>query len=523
MMIPLTIDNQKVQVPAGATLLDAARSLGIHIPTLCFAAGYKPSTSCMVCVVRVEGFKSLVPACGTRAVGNMVVTTCDDGIKKARKTAIELLLSDHVGDCVGPCERGCPANMNIPLMIRQIAAGKFEDAIRTVKKDIPLPAVLGRICPAPCEKVCRRAQADGAVSIRLLKRFVADVDLQSDNPYRPECLQSIGKKVAIVGAGPCGLSAGYYLRQAGIECTIFDDHEYPGGSLRYGSIDQNILPLEVVEKEIDPIMSLGIIFKGNIRVTQGVSMEELKRRYDAILLAVGELSDGQAEKIGIETKDNKIQVTRPEYYTSRNAVFAAGGCIGSRNLMIRAVADGKEAANAIQSYVLGQENSVNRQYNHPMGRLEKQELELFLKQSSNFGRIEPNSEILGLTAGQAQDESRRCLHCDCRKADSCQLRDAATGLAARRNVWPNQRKLFEQITACEKIIFEPGKCIKCGLCVQTSKNAGEQIGLSFEGRGFEMKIVAPLEKTLTEGLQKVSMDCVKICPTGALSLNEMIE
>ena len=242
-MIPLTVDNQKVQVQEGTTLLEVAQQLGIHVPTLCFAKGYKPSTSCMVCVVRVEGLKSLVPACGTRAAEGMVVTTCDDKIQQARKTAIELLLSDHVGDCVGPCERGCPADMNIPKMIRQIAAGKFEEAIQTVKKDIPLPAVLGRICSAPCEKVCRRAQADSAVSICLLKRFVADWDLASEHPYQPVCRTDTGKKVAIVGAGPCGLSAAYYLRLAGIACTVLDDHQHPGGTLRYGNLDRQQLPL----------------------------------------------------------------------------------------------------------------------------------------------------------------------------------------------------------------------------------------------------------------------------------------
>ena len=521
-MITLTIDNQKIQVPAGTTILDAAGQLGIYIPTMCFAKGYNPSTSCMVCVVRVEGFKALVPACGTPVAGNMVVTTSSDEIQKARKTAIELLLSDHVGDCVGPCERGCPANMNIPLMIRQIAAGQFKDAIRTIKNDIPFPAVLGRICPAPCEKVCRREQADGAVSICLLKRFVADLDLQSENPYQPTCRQAIGKKIAIVGGGPCGLSAAYYLKRAGIDCVVFDHHENPGGSLCYGDIDRSILPLEVVEKEIAQIMKIGVEFQGNIQVGRDVSMDQLQKQYDAILLAVGELDRGMSDSYDIETKDNKIKVVRPEYATSRRAVFAAGGCVGSRNLMIRSVADGKEAANAIQSCLSGQA-LVKKEYNHQMGRLEEQEMKLFLKQTPGHERIEPKSQLEGLDEAEAQSESLRCLHCDCRKAENCKLRDLATDVGARRNVWQSQRRVFEQITGHEKIIFEMGKCIKCGLCIQTAQQAGEQFGLSFEGRGFETKVVVPLEKSFSEGLQKVSAECVTICPTGALSLNTLIK
>ena len=521
-MITLTIDNQKIQVPAGTTILNAARHLGIYIPTLCFAEGYKPSASCMVCVVQVEGFKSLMPACGTCVAENMVVVTLGDQIQKARKTAIELLLSEHVGDCIGPCTRGCPANMNIPLMIRQIARGEFRDAIQTVKKDIPFPAVLGRICSAPCEKVCRRKQADGAVSICLLKRFVADVDLESDKPYRPACRQTTGKKVAIVGAGPCGLSAAYYLKQAGIDCVVIDCHDKPGGSLRYGDVDRKVLPLEVVEMETEQIIGLGVEFRGNIQVGRTVSMNELKSQFDAVLLAVGKLNISDASNLEIETKDGKLQVDRLDYSTLQKGTFAAGGCIRSGNLCIRAVADGKEAAMAIQSHLLGRK-ALKKEYCHQMGRLDEQEMKIFLKQAASQRRIEPKSQLEGLTEVEARNESLRCLHCDCRKSDNCKLRDLAIDVGARRNVWQIQRNIFEQMAGHEKVIFEPGKCIKCGLCIQTVKKAGEPIGLSFEGRGFDMKVVVPFEKALAEGLVNVYRECVKTCPTGALSLKDMIE
>ncbi len=514
-MITLTIDNQTIQVPEGTTLLEAASRLGIHIPTLCFADGFKPATSCMVCVVRVDGFKALVPACGTKAAEGMVVTTCDEGIQKARRTAIELLLSDHVGDCVGPCRRGCPTGMDIPLMIRQIAAGRFAEAIKTVKTDIPLPAVLGRICSAPCEKICRRAQADGAVSICLLKRFVADADLAAETPYRPVCEPDTGKRVAIIGAGPCGLSAAYYLRQAGIDCTLFDAHEHPGGSLRYGDVDPQQLPPHVLEQEVDRILSLGIAFQPKSRVTPK-SFEQMRRDYDAVLLAVGETG----EAFGAAAKDGKLQVTRPEYATSLEAVFAAGRCTRSACLCVRAVADGKEAAGAILAYLPGGEKMAPKPYDHRMGRLEAEEISLFLKQASNQERMVPESPIDGFTAQQARLEALRCLHCDCRKADNCRLREAATLLQARQNAWPGSAVGFEQLTACGGLIYEPAKCIKCGLCVQMTHNAGESVGLAFEGRGFKMRIAASLQQSLDAALHKAAQACITLCPTGALSWNE---
>ncbi|MHC4302728.1 MAG: 2Fe-2S iron-sulfur cluster-binding protein [Planctomycetota bacterium] len=213
----VVIDNHAVEVPSGSTILDAADKSGIQIPTMCFLKGHRPLTSCMICVVRVEGLAKLVPACGTIAEDGMRVESNSDEVKQARRAALELMLSEHVGDCMGPCQVTCPAQMNIPLMIRQIAAGKLGEAIETVKKDIALPAVLGRICPAPCERTCRRAQADSAVSICLLKRYVADVDLASEESYMPARQPKQNKRVAIVGAGPAGLAAAYYLLKDGLQ------------------------------------------------------------------------------------------------------------------------------------------------------------------------------------------------------------------------------------------------------------------------------------------------------------------
>lgn len=503
-MITFKIDNLEVCAPEGSTILDAAENAGIYIPTLCYLKKYKPSASCMVCVVRIEGMKHLVPACGTRIAENMHVTTCDDQIQKARSAAIELLLSDHIGDCMGPCTVGCPAKMDIPLMIRQIAGSDFVGAIQTVKKDIPLPAILGRICSAPCEKVCRRKQVDDTVSICLLKRFVADLDLNSVAPYKPECTPDTGKKVAIVGSGPAGLSAAYYLQQAGISCSIYDEHAQIGGALRYGDIDHSVLPVEVVDKEVRQIIALGVIFFGNTCVDREISMEELKGRYDAVLLATG-------------SKETKIKVERPKYMTSDWGVFAAGECIGSRNLWIRAVADGKEAALSIKSFLLGQDIQKTP-YNHRIGRIEPGQMDIFMKNAAKTARMKPQTANAGLNVDQAQQEALRCLHCDCRKADICRLRDLATELNAHQKTWRGEQKLFRQITEHEQIVFEPGKCIQCGLCIQAAQSEGEPMGLSFQGRGFDEEITVPLNKSFIDGLTKSAKKCIEVCPTGALAL-----
>ena len=156
-MPKLKIDHREVEVPPGATVLDAARALGIDIPTLCFRDGCEAATSCLVCLVKIAEHRRLVPACATAAAEGMEVESETAEVRQFRRSALELLLSDHLGDCLAPCWFTCPAHMDIPQMLRQVAAGQLHEAIATVKRDIALPAVLGRICPAPCEKSCRRS------------------------------------------------------------------------------------------------------------------------------------------------------------------------------------------------------------------------------------------------------------------------------------------------------------------------------------------------------------------------------
>ena len=519
-MPKLFVDNREVQVDNGATILDAATKLGIEIPTMCFMKGYEPSTSCMICVVKVNDRPSLVPACGTLAEEGMRIDTVCEQVQQARKTALELLLSDHVGDCLGPCHVICPAQMNIPRMIRQIAAGKLRDAIITVKNDIALPAVLGRICPAPCERGCRRAAIDEAVSICLLKRYVADVDLQSASPYLPHCKSSIGKKVAIVGAGPAGLAAAYYLQQAGLTCTVFDDHDKPGGMLQYG-VPEEKLPRDVLDKEIAVITQLGVEFKGGTRIGDKLSLEQLSKDYDAVFVAVG----ADAEPLGLKTGPNGIAVDNQTYQTNVPNVFAGGDAVRQRKLTVRAVADGKEAAISMTQYLSGQPmTGPAKPFNTRIGKIRDDEKETFAACASRSGRAAISQDGDGFTNEQARDEAARCLHCDCRKADHCKLRQCSQAYGARPSRFKNERRSFilrkesqGQRTRHAGVIYEPGKCIDCGLCIQTAAKAGEELGLAFVGRGFDVRVEVPFDRSIAEGLKRSAAQCVAACPTGALA------
>jgi len=521
-MPKLVIDNREVEVDKGATILDASEKLGIEIPTMCFLKGHKASTSCMLCVVKVDGLSGLTPACGTIAEDGMQVQSNSEEVRQARRMALELLLSDHLGDCMGPCQVACPARMNIPLMIRQIAAGKFHDAIITIKKDIALPAVLGRICPAPCERVCRRAVFDEAVSICLLKRYVADVDLQSESPYLPVCRPGQDKRVAIIGAGPAGLAAAYYLQQDGFNCTIFDEHEKPGGMLRY-AVSQKQLPSDVLDKEIALIEKLGAKFQGKTRIGTNLSMEDLRRDFDAVFVATGVLKPGDAECLGLETGPNGISINNDTCETNLPGVFAGGDAVRKRKLTVRAVADGKEAAVSITQYLSGQRvTGATKPFNTHIGKLNDGEIESFMAGVNKTPRIKLSKKDSGFTDGQAFEEATRCLHCDCRKTESCKLRQYAQEYQARPGRYKGQRRAFIQELQHPDVIYEPGKCIDCGLCIQIASDAGEKLGLTFIGRGFDVRVAVPFNRSIADGLKHTAKKCVEACTTGALAFKDKV-
>jgi formate dehydrogenase major subunit len=286
--IKLTIDGTELEVAAGTTLLHAAQGLGKDIPTLCHDELLKPFASCYLCVVEVEGRANLLPSCSTEAVAGMKVRTDTPRVRDARKTCLELLMSDHLGDCLAPCRDTCPGGLNIPGFIKYLNEGKYREAIQVIKDRLAMPSMLGRVCPRPCEESCRRTYVDKeAVAICDLKRFAADQDREAEGgPYLPERAAPTGKKVAIVGAGPAGIAAAYYLRQWGHDCIIYDAHEKAGGMVRYG-IPSYRLPREVLEQEIACAERLGAQVRCGVKVGRDVTLEQLRQDHDAVFLGIG--------------------------------------------------------------------------------------------------------------------------------------------------------------------------------------------------------------------------------------------
>ncbi len=673
-MVTLTIDNRPVTVEPGTTVLEAARRLGIRIPTLCHVPGLEPVSSCFLCTVQIEGRRNFSPACAMPVSEGMAVTTGSEDVRNARRMALELLLSDHAGDCVAPCAAKCPAGLDIPGFVYQIARGDTSRAMEVISERLALPGALGRICPRLCEQECRRRDHDQGLAIGALHRYATDRDRGS---HRPACARPSGKSVAIVGAGPAGLSAAFYLLQKGHRCTLFDAKPAAGGMLRYG-IPAHRLPKDALDMEIDAIRKLGAEFRFGSRWGVDFTITELRREHDAVFLAIGaqraeklrcegeelalsgiellervatggrpslgenvivigggntamdcaraavrlgarnvrvlyrrtqrempclmsEAEEAQAEGVEIEflvaplrvdrNGDGKLSLTcrrmelgepdasgrrRPvpiagsEFViecstviaaigqtvdrsvaereglkmtswgiaadpqtlsTSRPGVFAGGDAVLGADLAVRAVAAGRMAAASIDQFLRGEAAGGAPMRNvsamRPIDDAERAEIFRDIEKAARVRmpeidrqrRLTCFDEVeTGLPDADAEREARRCMSCGCRKSDCCGVRALATEYGADPYRFAGARRRFAQDLSHPEIIYEPGKCIQCDACVRVAVQAGEPLGLSIVGRGFDVAVGVPFGRPLSEGLRTVARRSAEVCPTGALAL-----
>ena len=297
----IKIDDKICTAAKGQTILEVARANAIEIPTLCHHPLVKTYGACGVCLVEDENSPKLYRACATEANEKMVLHTGGQRAEDARRLALELLFSDHRGDCRPPCTLACPGQTDCQVYTGLIASGKFKEALRVIKQVIPIPAAIGRVCPHPCEEACRRQLVEEPIAIAELKAFAADADLSSADPYIEEAAPATGKKITVIGAGPGGLTAAYFLALKGHSVEIIEAMPKAGGMLRYG-IPQYRLPKEILDQEIANIARLGVTFRYDTKVGKDVSFEDLRAHSDAVYVAIGAWQSAPLRCPGEETR-----------------------------------------------------------------------------------------------------------------------------------------------------------------------------------------------------------------------------
>ncbi len=505
------INSHKVEIKKPRTILQVAEELNIEIPTLCHFDGLPHQTSCMVCVVQEMHSGKLWPACATVLEEGMEIETGNAFVRQARKDALTLLMGEHTGDCEGPCRIACPAGMDIPQMLRHIQEENWSSAIQVIKAHIPIPATLGRICPAPCEKVCRLGKMAEPVAICDMKRLAADKDLESEIPFLPRVAPSTGKSIGIIGAGPCGLSAAYYLRIKGHRVHIYDKKVIAGGLLRIEELSDK-LPEDILDQEIDSLQQIGVDFKLNSPVDKG-HYSKLKFFYDAILIATGMVSNHGEINIPVPMEKENIIVHPDSYQIEDSKVFAAGGAIRTMQMAVMAVGHGYGVAESIHQFLSGR--AVIGPFVEYNSRLKKVEPEDMIHLQASFQKQNHKERL-----DDPLKESGRCLHCDCLSKDDCQLRNLATELGIQNSqVQSGERSPVQIDEEHGKIVFESGKCIRCGICVEMAKE-NQSPELTFINRGDAVQVTVPFKDNVLDLSDELAVRVAEACPTGAFSLKK---
>jgi NADPH-dependent glutamate synthase beta subunit-like oxidoreductase/formate hydrogenlyase subunit 6/NADH:ubiquinone oxidoreductase subunit I/ferredoxin len=336
--IRIEVDGRVVEGLDGQTILEVCRDNGIEIPTLCYEPKLPGFGACRMCVVDVEGEEHPPISCSRFAENGMVVQTQTEEIRRLRRTNLELIFSDHNAYCLPPCQNKCPSHIDIPGFLKQNAEGNFRESTRIFKRTIPFPSVLGRVCPAPCEEHCRRDEVDEAIAIRDSHRYAGDMvikamlDNDQDPPIPFEKQAGTGRRAAVIGSGPAGMAAAYYLLLSGHEVTVFERDPAPGGMLRYGIPQYRLPKVEVLEAEYESVTRLG----GKIVCNQGLgrdfTLDDLQYQgFDAILVAIGCYD---TNKLGIPGEDAPEVLDGLEYLRTATLGLPYPGHQGKRVVVI---------------------------------------------------------------------------------------------------------------------------------------------------------------------------------------------
>ncbi len=471
----------------------------------------------MVCAVKLKHNGQFIPACGSRVVDGMEIEVGGPEVRETRRMALELLFSDHLGDCLSPCQRICPAHLGIPAMLKHMRAGEVGLAAASARRDLALAGILCRICHRPCEHGCRRGVHDEAVAIADLVVHAIDTERASGPPRLPAQPPPREGKVAIVGSGFTGLSAAWFLAQNGYACTVFEQDAAPGATIRAAFPD---LPPDLLATELELLGRAGVEFRTSVRVGGGINLSDLSGEFGAVLLATGPDSHTQAAALGLTVHDHRLTVDKTTMLTAIPGVFAAGRAVRPTGQPVTAVADGKAVALCVHQFLSGLPvRRPPKPFSVFMGKVLDHEMPDFLQQTSSAPRSD--AAAMSFDVGRAIEESHRCVHCNCAKADSCKLRQLAIDYDVNVHRFSSgERMRFRRNEEHPLVRFEPGKCIRCGNCIKVAGDHAEALGLTFFGRGFDVHLGVPFHESMRDALLEAARAAVAACPVGALTLKE---
>ena len=513
-MPTLTIDNHTVTVPEGTTILDAAATVSVSIPTLCHRPELTSLAGCMICAVREEESGRLLPACATLAAEGMRISTTAAEALALRRTMLELLLSNHAADCEAPCQFACPCHFDISEMLNQLSSDDDDAALATVLERLALPVTLGHICPAPCEKACRRAVIDAPVAICAVKRFAGE-----QGRFAPVRVPETGKRITIVGAGPTGLATAFFLRRKGHTCHVIEATPQIGDALLSNVKER--LPAAAFEKDVARIRALGVTWAMGVPLAAADAPRVLAA-CDAMVLAAGAASAPLAEALRILVQNGVVVVDKQTHQTSHPKIFAGGAAIQTCRIAVVACAHGFAIAGQLDAWLTTGHlpHKLHERFQSRAGKLSRETLSGLLADVEDGARFLPpagGTQPATLDVDNLRYEAARCLRCECLKKDTCHFRDLCTQSQAASAGLTGGRTPPGRVHAQPDVVFEAAKCVLCGICVRTAVRLGASCGPAFHGRGFDTRIGPPIGREWGDIPRDVLLACVEVCPTGSLA------
>ena len=337
-VIRLEVDGRLVEGREGQTILEVCRDNGIEVPTLCYEPKLPGFGACRMCVVEVEGEEHPPISCSAMASGGMKVQTQTEMVRQLRATNLELIFSDHNAYCLPPCQNKCPSHIDIPGFLKANAEANWRESTRIFKRTIPFPSILGRVCPAPCEEHCRRDEVDEAIAIRDSHRYAGDqvvrqmLDEGIDPPLPFEPQARTGRRAAVIGSGPAGMAAAYYLLLAGHDVTVFERDPAPGGMHRYGIPQYRLPKVEVLEAEYESVWRLGGKLESNQALGRDFTLDDLQLQgFDAVCVAIGCYDTNE---LGIPNEDADGVIDGLDYLRTATLGLPYPGHVGKHVVVI---------------------------------------------------------------------------------------------------------------------------------------------------------------------------------------------